>query len=392
MVDQSSALIKQAVIELLKVDRAAGEVLVKLPRYPDDTQPTLNLIWRGNDLTLAYRPTWVITQPIRELVKVFFHLALHVIWEHPYRYRMASDPAAVSIATDVAVNQYLKEPPAGTATLADLEKATGLRLPRFADSATYLAATKKLSPAEKKRLASSEAAGGMGARGWLAPLGTNPLLMKASLKRLVQDEPVRSDHRGRGLVPQEVNRTLAAPGSYQTAWTRELRKMLGTAVDGTRESYARFNRRQPYRMDLPGRVSRLVTPVEIYVDQSGSMGDQTVARLLKMVAALVDQQGWQVKVTAFDAAIQGRLTPGKLHRLGGGGTSYAAIFTDLRARRVIPTTPVVILTDGAGEKTVDASPYQNVLWLLTTSAPLSVRDAPGKSYHLRKEDKDAETD
>ena len=161
---------------------------------------------------------------------------------------------------------------------------------------------------------------------------------------------------------------------------------MGTAIDGQRASFARFNRRQPYRMDLPGRVSRLVTPVEIFVDQSGSMGDATVARLLKMVVALVHQQGWQVHLTAFDAAIQGRLAVGQLRRLGGGGTRFAAIFEDLRVRRVIPTTPILILTDGAGEEELDARPYQNVLWLLTTGAKLSVQDPPGSYFHLRKDD------
>ncbi|WP_260247121.1 DUF2201 family putative metallopeptidase [Limosilactobacillus fermentum] len=379
--------LQAAVIDLLKKDHSAGVVLVNIKRISDPLQSTLNLIWQSNDLVLAYNPAWVKEEPLRELTNLLHHLALHVLWYHPYRYRDAFDPAAVAIATDVAVNQYLEESPAGTVTLVDLERATKQRLPRLADSAAYLPAARALAPATKRQLVGRGVGGERPIPAWVTPAGANPLLMKASLKRLTKGRAPHFDQRGRGTVPQGQDQGLTEPsGSYQTDWVRALRRLMGTAIDGQRASFARFNRRQPYRMDLPGRVSRLVTPVEIFVDQSGSMGDATVARLLKMVVALVHQQGWQVHLTAFDAAIQGRLAVGQLRRLGGGGTRFAAIFEDLRVRRVIPTTPILILTDGAGEEELDARPYQNVLWLLTTGAKLSVQDPPGSYFHLRKDD------
>ncbi|MGJ3904903.1 DUF2201 family putative metallopeptidase, partial [Limosilactobacillus fermentum] len=129
--------LQAAVIDLLKKDHSAGVVLVNIKRISDPLQSTLNLIWQSNDLVLAYNPAWVKEESLRELTNLLHHLALHVLWYHPYRYRDAFDPAAVAIATDVAVNQYLEESPAGTVTLVDLERATKQRLPRLADSAAY---------------------------------------------------------------------------------------------------------------------------------------------------------------------------------------------------------------------------------------------------------------
>ncbi len=190
--------LQAAVIDLLKKDHSAGVVLVNIKRISDPLQSTLNLIWQSNDLVLAYNPAWVKEEPLRELTNLLHHLALHVLWYHPYRYRDAFDPAAVAIATDVAVNQYLEESPAGTVTLVDLERATKQRLPRLADSAAYLPAARALAPATKRQLVGRGVGGERPIPAWVTPAGANPLLMKASLKRLTKGRAPHFDQRGRG--------------------------------------------------------------------------------------------------------------------------------------------------------------------------------------------------
>jgi len=178
------------------------------------------------------------------------------------------------------------------------------------------------------------------------------------------------------------------------AWRRLIVKGLGQMPSGKRPSRARFNRRQPARMELPGQISDTRLAVQVYVDNSGSISDNTLQYLLSQVATLTQAVTATITVKAFDAIVQ----PGQTYqanlpqqirfvRHGGGGTVYQSIFDDLaRAHLTNRTTLALILTDGRGERTIDDHGFTNVIWLLAHQRDhLSVQPAIGQVVTLRKE-------
>ena len=143
-------------------------------------------------------------------------------------------------------------------------------------------------------------------------------------------------------------------------------------------------------MDLPGQIVRTWQRVAVFVDESGSMGNQEISYLLGQMATLLAVYPAQVTVYPFDTVVDEargfRLEkrPQRLLRTGGGGTRFQAVFDSLpRLLAGQAQSLVVILTDGYGEEHVRPTLPVTVVWLLTSPvAEFSVTHAPGTVVSL----------
>lgn len=401
----------EGVIAVLQEERLMGEVLLQLQREVNvDTPGALALIWRGNDLVLAANPQLLATVIPDQLVALLMHEALHVVWRHPLRYATVADQANVKVACDIAVNQYLANPPQGTATLADLQRLLHQRVKAHQDSADYLQLIRhhhltfqgqltnpgqSLSgqsyPTTKTCPRPGKPAGVIldSHDGWLVTSEQQAQLhlkRNAHLQRLLNHAWQKTPAKQRGLLPGDVRQALQPTTVQRPArWIRQLRLWLGTVPHGKQDSRGRFNRRQPYRMELPGQVTRYVNQLLVFVDNSGSMSDEEISHLLSQINALAQRRSTEVTILPFDAVVhpEGKQVLKnhqrlRYQRVGGGGTRFQAIFDYLRQERVKKSTLIMIMTDGWGESTVQLSGYHNVVWLVTTSPnDLSVANPGG---------------
>ena len=110
-----TTMVSRAVIELLATDQFYGELLTRLPRQLNATLTTpFALTWLDNRLILQYAPSAIAQVFVRfdYLQAGLKHVALHVVWQHPLRYReqVKQQPRLVTLATDLAVNQYVDGP------------------------------------------------------------------------------------------------------------------------------------------------------------------------------------------------------------------------------------------------------------------------------------------
>ncbi|RRK10258.1 hypothetical protein D1831_08465 [Lactiplantibacillus garii] len=416
--EAGATMLTRAVIELLASDQFYGELLTRLPR---ERQPTLTapfaLSWRDNRLILQYAPVAVArTFPRFDSLQAGLkHVALHVAWQHPLRYReqVQSQRRLVTLATDLAVNQYVDGLPAGMTGLATVQPLVRHRLPLKADSGTYFRLLRQaVAPQPPQPAAGSQPNTATGEQprpkvghqsrpliddpvNWAGAGGqlTNPNLAASRTRQLTKDAWAATNEAGRGLVAghvvAELQRQSAAPA---VDWRRLLVRGIGQLPTGKRASRARFNRRQPARMELPGQVSDTRLNVQVYVDHSGSVSDATLQGLLAQVAALTRIVTTTITVQPFDAIVR----PGhtyqaglprrvRFERQGGGGTVYQSIFDDLTRRHLTnQTTLALILTDGRGERHVDAHHFTNVIWLLAHARDqLSVHPVIGRVINLK---------
>jgi len=411
-------MVERAIIDLLASDQFYGELLTRLPRHLSRqlTVP-FALTWRANrlELTMAAVPLAQTFTRFDELQAGLKHVALHVLWQHPLRYRqrVARQPELVTLATDLAVNQYVTGLPKHSTGLATVQPLVAAALPVKADSSVYL----KLLQSSAQRQASSQStsqspqtAGDAGTStgtqplpapidavaGWQATTGqlTNPNLAASRLQQLVRDAWTHTREAGRGLVAGQVRVQLAIKHHAAVIdWRRLLVKGLGQLPTGKQASYARFNRRQPARMELPGQISDTQLQVQVYVDHSGSISDATLQYLLSQVATLTRAMTATITVSPFDAVVR----PGQTYqadlpqqirytRQGGGGTVYQSIFDDLRRQHATnQTTLAVVLTDGRGEREIDAHHFTNVIWVLAHPHDrLSIQPVIGQVVTLKK--------
>lgn len=403
--------IAAGVVAILKQQRLVGEVLLALPKEVTVNSPgALALDWKESSLILMVHPTALTEVTPDQLVALLKHEALHVIWRHPLRYSTAADQANVKFACDIAVNQYLSQVPGGTATLTDLRKLIHRQVKSGLDSADYLQIIRKnhvdLNGHLRKtgQLLSGEGSPnghshsfpgklqipGDSHHGWLAEgadAGRLRLQKTAHLQRLLTAAWQKTPAKQRGLVPGMIERQLNVNRRHsRPRWIRQLSLWLGTVPHGATNSRARFNRRQPYRMELPGKITRYVTRLLVFVDNSGSMSDDEIVRLLDQVNFIARSRSLTVTILPFDADVhqEGKqeLTGGRLvdyRRSGGGGTSFQSIFDYLNSQRTSKKSLILIMTDGWGEQAIHDHGYHRVVWLLTTKQnELSVTNPPGR--------------
>ncbi|MDF9444274.1 VWA-like domain-containing protein, partial [Limosilactobacillus mucosae] len=219
----------------------------------------------------------------------------------------------------------------------------------------------------------------------------NPDLQKARLKSLLTKAWESLSQKNRGLLPGEIQAELERLTHPEPLnWRQLLIRLLGKIPSGKQDTRARFNRRQPLRMELPGQIDRLNADIYAFVDNSGSMSDQEVANVLTQLQYLAAQLNLQVEIVPFDAKVHDegvtRFLPGKsasYRRTGGGGTCFQAIFDWLQQNHIDrQQATIVILTDGWGESELNVHGYRNVLWLLSTESELSVKSPQMRSVKI----------
>lgn len=404
----------KAVVSLLTTQRLSGEVLLEMPRTRNqDLDAPIGLAWQHNQLVLEYNDRQLNELTADQLDVRLQHEVLHAIWQHLLRYVSSTHPRRVALATDIAVNQYLKTPPQGTMTLADLEKLLQRPLAAHRDSRYYLRILTHLTPAEQGRIEKvwgklddndqskpqrSEKKAGKAQKaaashqGWQTDQSVdNPDLQKARLKALLSKAWKSLSQKNRGLLPGEIQEELERLSNPEPLnWRQLLVRLLGRIPSGKQDTRARFNRRQPLRMELPGQIDRLNADIYAFVDNSGSMSDQEIAGVLTELQYLTVQLNSQVEIIPFDAKVHSeqatRLQPGKnvsYQRTGGGGTCFQAVFDWLQKQHVSrQQATVVILTDGWGESELAVHGYRNVLWLLSTESELSVKSPVMRSVKI----------
>lgn len=388
--------LSQAIIKLLAEDPLMGEVLINISREIIPAGDfTVDLVWQDDQLTLQVVAEQVSRLRDDELLNMLRHQALHLIWRHPVRYADHTQPALVNIACDVAVNQYLAEPPRGTMTLEQLRQILQRPLSAQQDSSYYLHVLQHLNAEQRQRLGNQtkkrKVKDPRGIhQGWFKP--GNELVRTGRLERLIRQSNQRLTEQQRGLLPQPIQQELKSPTEqYQRPFRQAFWRLLGQVPSGYQPSRARFNRRQPQRLELPGRVTRLVTRLLVFIDQSGSMGDETISKIIELLNELARRADLEMQVGDFDAQIQtppqtvNRQHQIRSERHGGGGTRYQAVFDYLAANHIHRQTPVVIVTDGWGEERINDHRYKRVLWLLTSDSPLSVQNVP--TIVIRLEDR-----
>ena len=386
-------LIQKATMKLLDESRFYGEVVLRLNRVYDDTVGgTMGLSWQAPFWELRINPILFeeVYHSVADVKGALTHQVLHMVWEHPIRYadkiaENAAEAKMVGLATDLSVNQYIRGGFPGAHTLAEVEEMIELDLPTYADSSTYYNLLHPLMDTIDNEGASSQLPGD-DHKGWStgAEAGEEA---EAALRNVVADANHDALVAGRGNMAGEVERQIEQLLAPRRNWRGLLRKAMSNVPAGKQDSRARFNRRQPYRMELPGQVDATQTKIAVFIDNSASISDDTASRFIAEVAQMQKQLAAAVDFFAFDTEVhaidKNWIADGR--RRAGGGTRFATIFETLQSERYQPqSTVVVIFTDGDGEQELPANRYRRLVWVLPTDATLSVLQPVGQVVTLTK--------
>ena len=379
-------IIAKGILSLIRNKSFYGEILLHLNRDADDTIDSfLALKWNDNQLELAYNPIHLNddVSDANDMIAILEHLAMHIVWLHPLRY--VNHSLLNDVASDIAVNQYVSDVYSKGWTLDKVNFQYSLDMKPNLDSSQYAKQLYDLFSQDKQE--------GVG------KLDNDNLRIvddhryfddegnisnqdydqrKETIDRLLRD--AYSQYRGE--LSMAVEKQIKSVVMPRINLRQIVSRITGNRSNRPKKTYNRFNRRQPYRMDIAGSIRRQSEHVNVFIDSSGSISDDQYANMVGVVEAIQSMPNIEVNCYTFDAevhAISDSLLSNK--RLLQGGTKYQSI-VDYVNEHKLAKQGCIVFTDGKGEEYLNQSNL-NITWvLLDYYDDLSVRNQKANVLYL----------
>lgn len=379
-------IIAKGILSLIRNKSFYGEILLHLNRDADDTIDSfLALKWNDNQLELAYNPIHLNddVSDANDMIAILEHLAMHIVWLHPLRY--VNHSLLNDVASDIAVNQYVSDVYSKGWTLDKINYQYNIDMKPNLDSSQYAKQLYDLFSQDKQE--------GVG------KLDNDNLRIvddhryfddegnisnqdydqrKETIDRLLRD--AYSQYRGE--LSMAVEKQIKPVVMPRINLRQIVSRITGNRSNRPKKTYNRFNRRQPYRMDIAGSIRRQSEHVNVFIDSSGSISDDQYANMVGVVEAIQSMPNIEVNCYTFDAevhAISDSLLSNK--RLLQGGTKYQSI-VDYVNEHKLAKQGCIVFTDGMGEEYLNQSNL-NITWvLLDYYDDLSVRNQKANVLYL----------
>ena len=190
---------------------------------------------------------------------------------------------------------------------------------------------------------------------------------EASIKQAMADAAKECDQKGSwGSVPAETRAEIRRLVSNDIPWQSVLKKFVGMSRRSVRRtSWSKINKKNP--MLTPGSKRSMTASIAVYIDQSGSVGNDELEMLFAELGSLAKKT--EFTTFHFDTSIdensetvwkKGR-TP-QAHRTRCGGTCFNAVVNHANKNKH-RFDGILILTDGYAPK---PSPCRmKVGWVIT---------------------------
>lgn len=331
---------------------------------------------------IAFSPEFMKKLSDSELDFVLMHEILHVALCHCARTKDGMDNELFNIACDIVVNSnilYSNNMDRSTITLAEFGEAMNM-VPdgrngyECSAEEVYDILVNKSKQDDKRRFDDhgkwKNSDDGDEMFTWQARV------VSAAKSVLENQTPGGEKTTAYGDVPLLVNRMLKDLLSPQTDWKTILHDFLQDEVNDY--SFLPPDRRMSDSgFFLPDFNEKdfCVKDILFMVDTSGSMSDETITKCFSEIKGAIDQfdgklSGW---LGFFDAAVEAPKPFSSyeefkaIHPIGGGGTSFKAVF-DYVQTDMTDNLPayVIILTDGYAEFPEEkAAMGIPVLWMIT---------------------------
>lgn len=400
--------------------------------YDPRLQQAMGLTIVDNRFVLNINPAhfgqdWTIDN----LRSVILHNGYHILMDHmtmATELRQSNVPDdIIDFATDVEVNQYLKDLPSDAVTLDMLSAVVGQQAPAKAGTLAYVELLLQNQDSQGNGGGSgssgcpacgqdnSNGGGGEGDQnqdqepndgngdgngdqqkdqkqnngggnkpkqcnhkmdshnGWNSPSDISPRdLARSFVDQARQDTKLAGDQAGELL--ELVNKLMAPP---VIPWQRLFKRAIGRQVHSKRQTINRLNRRQPFNLIKKGRINDYVQPIVVAFDVSGSVSSEELAGFYNEIHNLAKKHKLPLEVLQFDTEIHKHFKVSNVKDIdytaeGRGGTCFQSVFDWLKDNKYDRETMVFVFSDGYGESRVDYHGFNKHYWVLTKTGELSV--------------------
>jgi len=383
-----------------------ADIIRSLTKIESTDIPTAGVIQQGSEITMWWNREFCASLEDRQVNGLLKHESLHLILLHTTTRR--HEPHWVwNWATDLAINSMIPEkdlPECGLIpgkrfpelTPEQREKYTPEEAERHERLSALIASFPKgessewyfgklmddpdIKEMEQERKDNEEkfkemlkkVAEAMGEgdshEGWGDGEGVSEedrQLAEGKIRQILKEATQKADRSNAwGSVPAEMQAEIRRMVSGEIPWQSVLRQFVGYAHRADRsETWVRSNKKDP--MGAPGVTYNYLPGINIYVDQSGSVSDESLALFFGELASLSKKATFRVyyfdtKVDVKNGFVWRRGNSVNPQRTRCGGTDFEA--PTAHALKDRECDAYIILTDGGAPK--PASSKKRRAWIL----------------------------
>jgi predicted metal-dependent peptidase len=305
------------IVRLMFAEPFWSHVLRGVDMIRTEDIPTAGVLANDEGIRMWWNPSFLGSLNELEVKGLLKHEAMHLALDHTTTRRL--DPHLVhNWAADLAINSeipYVELPKMGLIPGRPLQPPTKekLELMDEEDHARFERLSKliaSLPPGESTewyftRLMEDpqtrkDIEGGSGEGGYLIDMDSHENwgeglseedreIVRAKVKQVVAEAVAEADRTGRwGSVSSSTRQAIRASLVRTIDWKAVLRQFCGQSRRAeTRSTWSRLNRK--YAGASPGRKRSYTASIAVYVDQSGSVSNEDLARIYAELEGLADR-------------------------------------------------------------------------------------------------------
>ena len=367
-------------IEFLLDEPFFASIVMNLKKIKTRSIPTAGVTVRDYTFVLYWNPEFVTKLSKKKFFGLMKHECYHLIYQHVMSRKQ--DPHNLwNIATDLAINSLIDEsylPEGGLIPGKHFDKSTMenvpeeiakrnrklsnflASLPKYKASEWYmekLKSDKDIADAFEDMCGNGDGAGfdvHLDGDGTMSESDIE--IMKGKLKEIVKKSAQKANSRsnGWGSCSASVRAHISKMFNDSIDWKKTLQYFCGTKQKSKKSrTYRKINRKYPYIH--PGTKVKRTASLAIYIDQSGSVGDDGIAMFFSALENLARNVAF--KVFHFDTNVDKNSEyawrKGQKYRLPmrtlSGGTCFDSVEDHYRSRSS-EFDGYIVMTDGMAPK------------------------------------------
>ena len=356
-----------------------SSIVITLNKIKTRSIPTAGVAVKDNVINLYWNPEFVASLTEKQFFGLMKHECYHMIYQHVLCRKQ--DPHTLwNIATDLAINSMISSEylPDGGLVPGEKFKLTGNQkldkereeisnfiasLPKYKSSEWYMDKIKNEDSGNMAKKMESAFGGPEGDHpGFDVHIdsdsemnSSDKKVMEGKLKELVKKSAEKANKSNSwGSVSASVREQICKMIDDKINWQKTLTYFCGTKMKANKsKTYRRINRKYPYIH--PGTKIRRTSSLAIYIDQSGSVGDEGLTMFFGALEGLAKNVSF--KVFHFDTEVdkdseyswrksQKYNSPMRTLR---GGTCFDAVESHFRTR-MSEFDGYIVMTDGMAPK------------------------------------------
>ncbi|HCW54651.1 MAG TPA: hypothetical protein DG753_13165 [Clostridium sp.] len=390
------SLIQDVILFLLeKDDSFFGQFMLKIKRnIKIDIKVPVATIPKRDGFNMYFNPYLFLQCSKKEMAAILKHEIYHIINSHFYRERELKkrfNKEAVSVAMDIAINQYIKDLPLYYRKLDNVNMEYNLDLKENRSIEEY---AEKIYESIKSRIKKNDKSYEDSNDHEIDMTESHEIwdkidLKEEDIKSLTKKTAISSYNKN---APEGIEKIILSYSKKpEIPWQKVLKNLLPSVKYGYKKTTTRRNRRQPERMELRGLLPKFETEIVVAIDISASIKENDLRKILIEILSITANTKNKITVIECDNEIRRvyklRSERDILKRSSdNGSTKFSPVFKYM-VENNIRNSILIYFTDGVGEKELEIKPInKKTIWVISGNEELSLKESYGEVKHINAEE------